>query len=41
LPNGAGAMSRIAALDGRHLRLGLQAAWQAAGAHLAKDHDGI
>ena len=30
LPNGAGASVRIAAIDGRHLRLGLQAAWCAA-----------
>ncbi len=29
LPNGMGASVRIAAVDGRHLRLGLQAAWGA------------
>ncbi len=34
LPNGAGAMCRIAAIDGRHLRLGLRAAWGAARLHL-------
>jgi urease accessory protein len=34
LPNGAGAVCRIAAIDGRHLRLGLRAAWGAARLHL-------
>ena len=35
LPNGAGAAMRVAATDGRHLRLGLQAAWSAARLHLS------
>jgi hypothetical protein len=35
LPNGAGAAMRIAAVDGRHLRLGLQAGWSAARLHLS------
>jgi urease accessory protein len=35
LPNGAGAAVRIAATDGRHLRLGLQASWSAARLHLS------
>jgi len=34
LPNGAGASFRLAAVDGRHLRLGLHAAWCAACLHL-------
>ena len=34
LPNGAGAVCRIAAIDGRHLRLGLRAARGAARLHL-------
>jgi urease accessory protein len=37
LPNGAGATVRIAAIDGRHLRLGLEAGWCAARLHLAAD----
>jgi urease accessory protein len=35
LPNGAGAAVRIAATDGRHLRLGLQTGWSAARLHLS------
>jgi urease accessory protein len=35
LPNGAGAAIRIAAIDGRHLRLALEAAWSAARLHLS------
>jgi urease accessory protein len=35
LPNGAGTVCRIAAIDGRHLRLGLRAAWRAARLHLS------
>ncbi len=34
LPNGAGVSFRIAAIDGRHLRLGLNAAWSAVRQHL-------
>jgi urease accessory protein len=34
LPNGAGVSFRLAAIDGRHLRLGVQAVWGAARLHL-------